>query len=110
MTKDLILQIISFIDLTTLNAKDTAESVSKLIAKAEQGIEGQKPAAICVFPNFATIADQHTNLPIAVVAGGFPLGQTFTASKVHEVEMARLSPAAEIDIVINRGHVTSEKI
>ena len=105
MTKELIHQLISFIDLTTLDSKDNESAVAELIAKANEGVDGTRPAAICVFPNFADFAHARTDLPIAVVAGGFPLGQTFTETKVEEVKMAASTSASEIDIVINRGKI-----
>lgn len=98
-------QLVSFIDLTTLDSTDTEQKVHNLIEKANLGIDGTQPAAICLFPHFADFASKHTHLPIAVVAGNFPLGQTFTASKVNEVKLAALSPASEIDVVIDRGKI-----
>ena len=105
MTIELIHQLISFIDLTTLDSKDTEESVLKLVEKANNGIDGTKPAAICVFPNFADLIAANTDLPVAVVAGCFPTGQTLLAAKINEIKLACQTKANEIDMVINRGKV-----
>ena len=47
----------SFMDLTTLQAQDTVESVSKLVSKVidlcEEYPSYPLPASICVYPNFA---------------------------------------------------------
>ena len=103
MTKDLILQLISFIDLTTLDSRDTKDKVLELVTKANQGVEGVHPAAICVYPTFAETVASGTTLPIAVVAGCFPTGQTFIQAKTEEIKLAAASHASEIDMVINRG-------
>lgn len=105
MTKELIHQLISFIDLTTLDNKDTNGKVLGLVEKANSGIDGTKPAAICVFPNFADLVAENTDLPVAVVAGCFPTGQTLLAAKASEIELACKTKASEIDMVINRGKV-----
>ena len=105
MTKALIHQLISFIDLTTLDSKDTESKVLALVEKANNGIEGTQPAAICVFPNFANLVAEHTDLKVAVVAGCFPTGQTLLSAKASEIELACQTKASEIDMVINRGKV-----
>jgi deoxyribose-phosphate aldolase len=102
--------IISFIDLTTLNGDDTQEKVVALCNKAietedkEQGIP--KVAAICVYPNFSKLVSgklKSTNIKTAVVATGFPSGQTFREVKLLEVKKAVEDGAEEIDMVISRG-------
>ncbi len=99
----------SCIDLTSLNANDSSESIWKLVEKIND-FEGSRPdmenvAAVCVFPNFVTtIKDALTaDVKIASVAGGFPFAQTFPEIKIAEVSLAVADGAEEIDIVINSG-------
>lgn len=100
-----LLRILSFIDLTSLEATDHPNTLKSLITKANSGFNGVLPAAICVYPNLAaTLASQlNKNIKLAVVAGAFPSGQTFSEIKVAEVAYISLMPVHEIDIVINRG-------
>lgn len=102
--------IIGMIDLTTLNGNDTRE---KVIALCRKGVQVENPsnqipkvAAICVYPNFAkqvSEALQSSGIKTAVVATGFPSGQTFREVKLLEVQKAVASGAEEIDMVISRG-------
>lgn len=108
MSKDLILQLISLIDLTTLDNKDNEESVMKLVNKANLGISGTHPAAICVHAHFAELVKNNTDIPVAVVGGYFPSGQTTSSIKKAELEILGKSVADEIDIVINRGELAAE--
>ncbi len=103
--KDLILKLISFIDLTTLNDTDNNKSVLKLVEKANKGFNNTHPAAVCVFSNFGHIAKQHIkpNINVAVVSTCFPTGQTLTAAKLYEIELVNQTNVDEVDIVINRG-------
>jgi deoxyribose-phosphate aldolase len=105
INKELILKLISFIDLTTLNDTDNNETVLKLINKANSGFEGVFPAAICVFSNFGDLAKQHVNdsINVAVVSTCFPTGQTLTTAKLYEIELVNQTNVDEVDIVINRG-------
>lgn len=100
-------ELFSYIDLTTLNATDSVYSVDKLIDFAlDNETQGNAVAAICVFPNFGEhVVSRLTNSKIhtAVVAGGFPHGQTFTGLKQTEVQAAAQSGVDDIDIVLNRG-------
>jgi deoxyribose-phosphate aldolase len=103
-------EIVSFIDLTTLNGDDTQEKVKALCSKGkntenrEQGVPAV--AAICVYPNFARQVSESligTGIKTAVVATGFPSGQTFREVKLLEVKKAVEEGAEEIDMVISRG-------
>ena len=104
-------QLVSFIDLTTLNATDSPNSVSKFI---ENGLaklkENNLPevAAFCVFSNFIELTKktlEKTSIKTACVAAAFPHGQAGLGSKVAEVTEAAIRGADDIDIVINRGLV-----
>jgi len=99
---------LSLIDLTTLNATDTVESVTKFTQKVNdfpshfEGLENV--AAICVYPNMVETVDDTLQLPevnIAAVAGGFPSSMTFTKVKVEETKLALKAGADEIDIVLS---------
>jgi deoxyribose-phosphate aldolase len=105
INKDLILKLISFIDLTTLNDTDNKKTVLKLIDKANIGFEGVYPAAVCVFSNFGQYAKQNVknNINVAVVATCFPTGQSLTDAKLYEIELVNQTDVDEVDIVINRG-------
>jgi len=109
-TPEILRQIYSCIDLTTLNTEDSRESVWKFVQNVND-FEGSHSdmdnvAAICVYPNFvATVREALTaDVRIASVAGGFPASQTFPEVKIAEVSLAVADGADEIDIVMNVGH------
>ena len=98
------------IDLTTLEATDTAEKVRKLCARtilhSDRVGEDLAVAAVCVHPTFVREAKQAllgSGVMIASVAGAFPLGQSPLQVKLAEVKFAIEEGADEIDVVINRG-------
>lgn len=99
------------IDLTTLKATDSPQSVAQFTERVNEFEQehGDLPniAAICVYPNFApivrTVLDV-TEVNIACVAGGFPASQTFPEVKVAETALAVEGGADEIDIVLNVGN------
>ncbi len=114
--KDILRRLVSLIDLTTLNGDDTIQKVVSLCNKAiktenpEKGIP--KVAAVCVYPNFSELVSeklQGTGIKTAVVATGFPSGQTFREVKLLEVEKAVAAGAEEIDMVISRGLFLEKK-
>src|SRR6202012_5161576 len=74
---------VSMIDLTTLEGKDTAGKVAQLCQKAIRPLDsdGTLPscAAICVYPNFVTVAKQAlkgATVKVASFATAFPGGQS----------------------------------
>ncbi|MDE6587776.1 MAG: deoxyribose-phosphate aldolase [Paramuribaculum sp.] len=101
----------SAIDLTTLNATDSPQSVARFTERVNSFEEeyGELPhvAAICVYPNFAqlvrTVLDV-SDVSVACVSGGFPSSQTFPEVKVAETALAVEAGANEIDIVMNIGN------
>jgi deoxyribose-phosphate aldolase len=109
-------KVISLIDLTTLNGNDTMQ---KVVALCDKAIKTENPeknipkvAAVCVYPNFSGLVReklQNTGIKTAVVATGFPSGQTFRSVKLAEVETAVAEGAEEIDMVISRGLFLEEK-
>lgn len=108
--QDVYRQILSCIDLTSLNTTDSSQSISDWIERVN-AFEDEHPdlpsvAAVCVYPNFAqvvrTILDV-SDVDIACVSGAFPTGQSFIETKIAETSLAIESGADEIDIVLNIG-------
>lgn len=109
-TPDVLKFLLNSIDLTTLSSEDSQESVTAFTEKVnrfdEECPQYGSVAAICVYSNFAEVvrsALEVTGVDVAVVAGGFPSSQTFTAVKVADVSLAVASGADEVDVVMNLG-------
>ena len=107
---DTYTRIFNCIDLTTLNTTDSQNSVTGFIQRVND-FDNEYPqypnvAAVCVFSNFAGVvksALEVTGVKTAVVAGGFPSGQTFSEVKVADVALAVSEGADEVDVVMNLG-------
>lgn len=107
--------LFSSIDLTTLSTEDSQKSVAAF-TKRVNDFDNDYPqygnvAAICVYSNFAEVVKANLDVDgvdIAVVAGGFPSSQTFTAVKIADVALAVESGADEVDIVMNVGMFLDE--
>jgi deoxyribose-phosphate aldolase len=102
------------IDLTSLSTTDNDESIMAFTEKVNKFDDAyphlKNVAAICVYPNFASVVQTALtvdNVHIACVAGGFPSSQTFVEVKVAETSMAILEGADEIDIVMSVGKFLS---
>ncbi len=102
---------LSMIDLTTLEAKDTAGKVKQLCTKAMHPHSAYSDipavAAVCVYPNFVRIAKaalQGSKVKVAAVATAFPSGMSTRKVKLEETKWAVGEGADEIDMVISRGH------
>src|SRR6266516_6281045 len=83
--------VLSMIDLTTLEGKDTAGKVKQLCYKAKHlhdAYEGLPTvAAVCVYPSMVRIAKkavEGTHVKIASVATAFPSGQAATNVKIAD--------------------------
>ena len=80
----------SCMDYTTLKVTDTDKSVQNFVADLLKKLKKnslKEVAAVCVFPNFASIVREGlkgSNIQTAVVAGSFPFSQTFTEIKLDE--------------------------
>lgn len=105
-----LMNILSVIDLTSLNVTDNKSHIIQFTGRVNsfQGRFTNIPnvAAICVFPNFVPVVKEKLkarNVKIAAVAGSFPTSQTFKNLKIFECKMAIESGADEIDIVIPVG-------
>lgn len=99
------------IDLTTLKATDSPQSVADFTERVNAFDEEypmlKNVAAICVYPNFAQVVRavlDVTSVDIACVSGGFPASQTFNEMKIAETALAVAGGADEIDIVLNVGN------
>ena len=115
-----LLKAITLMDLTTLNADDTAGRVERLCAKARQPVRRDilqglgaehlaiRPAAVCVYHAFVGTAVEAlagTGIPVAAVSTAFPHGLAPVSTKIAEIEASVAEGAEEIDIVIERGMV-----
>lgn len=107
--REVWMQCLNQIDLTTLNGDDTTEKVATM-AQRVNDFDGHfsgvpNVAAMCVYPALVETAKDVLTEPIgiAAVAGGFPASQTFIEVKVAEAAMAVAAGATEIDIVISIG-------
>jgi deoxyribose-phosphate aldolase len=102
--------VLSMIDLTTLEGMDTEGKVRQLCYKARH-LHDRIPglptvAAVCVYPNFVTLAKQQlegSDIKVASVATAFPSGNSSIELKLADVRSAVASGADEIDMVISRG-------
>ena len=112
--KEILKEIYSCLDLTTLKCTDNAESVLAFTEKVNELDEThpdlKNVAAICVYPNFAGIVSQSLEVEgveIACVSGGFPSSQTFPEVKIAETALALKEGATESDIVRSVGKFLS---
>ena len=99
--------ILSMIDLTTLEGKDSPGKVRQLCYKAAH-LHNQFPevAAVCVFPPMVPVAKKalrRTGIKVASVATAFPSGMSTLAAKLEEVKAVVGAGADEVDMVISRG-------
>ncbi len=106
----LLKEIFSFIDLTSLNTSDSAGTINSFAERTASFrysfSDISNVAAICVFPNFVTVAREqlkNSGVKLAVVSASFPTSQTFLEVKTLETELAVRMGADEIDIVIPVG-------
>ncbi len=91
-------EVIGFLDYTLLDHQISEGELREFCQKANT----YRPAAICIFPEHIRIAKEviDSNIPIAVVVGGFPIGN----NNCEEIESNIISAinlgADEIDIVL----------
>lgn len=92
---------LSFIDLTSLEGRDTSPHIQELCKKAVLA----DVAAVCVYPSLVKIAKnslKETSIKVAAVAGAFPSGQLPLHLRLQEIQYAIDEGADEIDMVISR--------
>jgi deoxyribose-phosphate aldolase len=102
--------VISMMDLTTLEGKDTPGKVAFVCRKAMQPMDPRYEvppcAAVCVYSNFVRAAKRflgNSGVKVASVATAFPTGLMPLKLKLQEVRSAARDGADEIDMVIDRG-------
>ena len=107
---DALHTVLSMIDLTTLEGKDSEGKVKQLCYKASH-LHYKHPglpyvAAICVYPTMVPIAKKElegTEINVASVATAFPSGMADINAKLDEVKSVVDAGADEVDMVISRG-------
>lgn len=109
------------IDLTTLAGDDSFANVQRLCHKALNPIRSDLLAkvqkepvtcgAVCVYTGRVREARSIVGdkIPVAAVATGFPSGQLLQKQRVMEIQIAVAEGATEIDIVVPRNLVLSQK-
>ena len=103
--------VVSMMDLTTLEGKDTPGKVASLCRKASQPAAPAHGVpscgAVCVYPSMVRHARRFLGpdsaVKVASVATGFPSGQYPLRTRLEEVRRAQADGADEIDMVIDRG-------
>src|SRR3954467_10139288 len=102
--------VISMMDLTTLEGKDTPGKVAFVCRKAMQPMDSRYKvppcAAVCVYSNLVRAAKRflgNSGVKVASVATAFPTGLMPLKLKLQEVRSAARDGADEIDMVIDRG-------
>ena len=115
-----LLRAVTVIDLTTLAGDDTPGNVRRLCGKACRPVRADlletlgasalpiRCGAVCVYHALVPAAVEAlagSGVPVAAVSAGFPAGLSPLAQRVAEVRASVEAGAAEIDIVITRGHV-----
>jgi len=99
------MNIAGMTDHTSLKPQATEKDIVTLCHEAQQ----HKFATVCVNPTYVQTAAKllhGTGVGVAAVIG-FPLGATFTESKVQEVFMVKAHGGKEVDMVINVGWAKS---
>jgi deoxyribose-phosphate aldolase len=102
--------VLSMIDLTTLEGKDTPGKVKQLCYKAKHLLDTYEGlptvAAVCVYPSMVRVAKRSlgdSDIKIASVATAFPSGQASLKVKIEDTKFAVSEGADEVDMVISRG-------
>tara|TARA_B100001059_G_C17785493_1_gene556816 strand:+ start:723 stop:1634 length:912 start_codon:yes stop_codon:yes gene_type:complete len=102
--------VLSMIDLTTLEGKDTPGKVRQMCFKAAHLHDGHPGlptvAAVCVYPSMVGLAKSivgEYGINVASVSTAFPSGQSPLAVKLADTKYAVDHGADEIDMVISRG-------
>jgi len=111
---EILKQIFSFIDLTSLNSTDKVEQIKRMCEKVNSFLKDNPEflnvAAICVYPSMVEVVEsslEAKDVEIAAVSAGFPSSQTFIEIKKLESEIAVKKGASELDIVISIGELLS---
>lgn len=110
-TSEVLSNSLGLIDLTSLNSTDTTSKIEAMIDKVNAFSESfstyPSVAAVCVYPNFASVVKKRLTqegVEIAVVGGVFPSSQSFLQIKADECRIAVEQGADEVDIVLSLRH------
>jgi len=102
--------VLSMMDLTTLEGKDSPGKVIQLCSKARTPHASlpdlPSVAAVCVYPSMVATAKsalKGTGINVASVATSFPSGMTELSIKLDDTRYAVEQGADEVDMVISRG-------
>ena len=102
--------VLSMVDLTTLEGRDTPGKVRQLCHKAMRPHDAlpdlPRVAAICVYPTLVGVAREalgKSGIRVASVATAFPSGLNDLEARLEEVRRAVEAGADEVDMVISRG-------
>jgi deoxyribose-phosphate aldolase len=90
------------IDHTLLAPEATSADIVALCTEADELLVG----AVCVSPNWVSLAHKITGIPVASVVG-FPSGSHLSGIKALEAAQAVSDGASEIDMVANLGWIAS---
>jgi deoxyribose-phosphate aldolase len=90
------------IDHTLLAPEATSADIVALCTEADELLVG----AVCVSPNWVSLAHKITGIPVASVVG-FPSGSHLSGIKALEAAQAVSDGATEIDMVANLGWIAS---
>ena len=109
-TPEVLRELLSTVELTTLTVTDSQESVMRFTEKVNAFADAHPDlphlATICVYPNFDKTVSETLSVEgveVACVSGGFPSSQTFQEIKVAETALALHEGATEIDMVLSVG-------
>lgn len=107
-TKEDLLNLIQYLDLTSLKSTDNAQSIKQFVEKSVFSCKSENyyVGGICCFSPFLTQINDYkpeSKIKSVVVAGGFPHSLVPLSVKKEEVKYAIEKNADEIDICINRG-------
>jgi deoxyribose-phosphate aldolase len=108
--KNILIDILNLIDLTSLNSTDTVSKIKEMTEKvnnfANEFPKYKNVAAICVYPALIPTVKENLkdkSVKIAAVGAGFPASQTFLSVKAAECDLTVEKGADEIDIVLSLG-------
>lgn len=106
-SKEVYINALGMIDLTSLSVSDTQTKISSFTQKVNHFHDDYPgyplPASICVYPNFAkmvALTRGSNDVHVTVVGGCFPASQSFLEVKVFECVKAIGDGADEVDIVL----------
>jgi len=97
--------VLSCLDLTSLDEKETADRIVRLCDSARTPAQGLgSVAAVCVLPRFVGAAKERldgSGVRVACATGAFPSGRRPIADRVREIAKALADGADEIDTVLD---------